>query len=325
MESARLHGVLLRFSCAPGVRDLAAELGLRRGIGGFEETNRGAIDITSREAGPEASSDPASEGYRPTFFHGIVQAYREPEGAPKGVLLWDKRSRVLVPEGQGRIEALVAGEELVPGSARATLEIALSLALRPLGLFHLHAAAVVDPEGFPVLVVGGSGAGKTTATIALVEAGYAFLGDDALLVEEGPRLLAFPRPFHVGAATLAAFGRLAPLVGGLSGHADKRDLDPDLAFPGRARASCEAPALVLHPRIERGTTTSLFPLSKAEALGNLVASSGGLVIEGAPHKEAQLALLGRITNGARQLELCMSEDLLADPSLLSRALRAFQK
>ena len=65
-------------------------------------------------------------------------------------------------------------------------------------------------------------------------------------------------------------------------------------------------------------------MTKAEALGFLVASSGGLVIEGAPHKEAQLALLGRITNGARQLELTMGEDAArrpVDPVTRARSLQ----
>lgn len=324
MKTAALHGATLAWTTEDGAPDLVTSLGLASGIGHAE--GRGRIEIVLRRAEEPFASDPAAEGFRPSFFHGVVQAYREPAGAPPTFLLWDRQSRFLVPRGAARIEALLAAEELVFGSARASLEIALSLALRDLGLFHLHAAALVRPaQGDAVLVVGGAGAGKTTTTITLASAGYGFLGDDALLVEDGPagpRLCAFPRPFHLGPATLAAFPRLAALAGPAKAHGDKRDLDPRGAFPGKSRPTAAAPRLVLHPRIEPDQPTTLTPLVKAEALGNLVASSGGLVIDDVPRKTEHLALLARITNGARHFELRMGRDLLADPAILPARVEA---
>lgn len=318
MQTAALHGVTLAWTTEDGAPDLVRELGLEAGIGRADE--RGRIEIVLRRGSASLAADPSAEGYRPSFFHGIVQAYREPTGAPPAFLLWDRKSRILVPEGASRIEAFLAGEELVFGSARASLEIALSLALRACGLFHLHAAALVHPRhGEAVLVVGGAGAGKTTTTLTLASAGYDFLGDDALLLEDdprGPRLCAFPRPFHVGPAALSAFPRLAPFAGPTKHQGDKRDVDPKRAFPGQARPTCLAPTLVLHPRIEPDRPTSLAPLAKAEALGNLIASSGGLVIDDVPGKTEHLALLARITNRARHYDLRMGRDLLADPSIL---------
>ncbi|MDI1447286.1 hypothetical protein [Polyangium sp. 6x1] len=319
MKTAALHGVTLAWTTEDGAPDLVHELGLDEGIG--QADGRGIIEIVLRRATEPSFADPAAEGFRPSFFHGVVQAYREPEGAPQAFLLWDRRSRILVPAGGARIEASLASEELVPGSARASLEIALSLALRFVGLFHLHAAALVHrTHGETVLVVGGAGAGKTTTTITLASAGYGFLGDDALLLEDDPlgrpRLCALPRPFHVGPAALSAFPRLAPFAGSTKGHGDKRDVDPKLAFPGQARPTCLAPTLVLHPCIEPDQPTQLAPLAKADALGNLIASSGGLVIDDVPGKTEHLALLTRLTNGARHYDLRMGRDLLDDPSIL---------
>ncbi|MDI3289330.1 hypothetical protein [Polyangium sp. 15x6] len=319
MQSAALHGVTLAWTTEDGAPDLVRELGLDEGIG--QADGRGRIELVLRRGGASLDADPSAEGYRPSFFHGIVQAYREPAGAPPAFLLWDRKSRILVPEGASRIEAFLSDEELVPGSARGSLEIALSLALRARGLFHLHAAALVHrAHGEAVLVVGGAGAGKTTTTLTLASAGYDFLGDDALLLEDDPlgrpRLCAFPRPFHVGPAALSAFPRLAPFAGPTKSHGDKRDVDPKRAFPGQARPTCLAPTLVLHPSIEPDRPTMLAPLAKAEALGNLIASSGGLVIDDVPGKTEHLALLTRITNGARHYDLRMGRDLLADPSIL---------
>lgn len=314
MPRAHLHGVRIDWTCE-GTVDLVRQLGMDEGIGA--EDGRGEIAISMRPAPPSAAEDPALEGHPPAFFHGIVQAYR----AGGGFLLWDRASRILVPAGGASIEALVAPTDLevVPGSSRAALEIALSLALREKGLFHLHAAAVESASGLGVLVVGGSGAGKTTATIALIEAGYAFLGDDALLLTEGPVLCAFPRPFHLGPATLAAFPRLGALAGGTSGHGDKRDLDPRLAFPGRRKATMSPPALVLHPRVEPDAKTRLAKIAPADALGNLIASSAGIVIDGAVRREEQMALLGKVAVGARHFEIRMGRDLLGDPGRLAVA------
>jgi hypothetical protein len=312
---AHLHGVLLDWTCE-GTADLVAELGMHEGLGA--EGGRGEIAIAMREAASSAREDPALEGHAPVFFHGIVQAYRAGGG---GFLLWDRASRVFVSAGGSRIEALVApsDREVVRGSARAALEIALSLALREKGLFHLHAAAVTNAAGKGVLVVGGSGAGKTTATLALVESGWAFLGDDALLVTEGPLLCAFPRPFHIGPATLAAFPRLGPLAGQTTGHGDKRDLDPRIAFPDRRKATMGPPRVVLHPRVEPDEKTALSPIAPAEGLGNLIASSAGIVIDGVARREEQMALIGKIAAGARHFELRMGRDLLGEPGRLGEA------
>ncbi|MDI1429594.1 hypothetical protein [Polyangium sorediatum] len=321
MQTAALHGVTLAWTTEDGAPDLVRELGLDEGIG-QTDGSRGRIEIALRHGVAPLDTDPFVEGYRPSFFHGIVQAYREPVGLPRAFLLWDRKSRILVPEGTSHIEAFLAGEEVVPGSARGALEIALSLALRAHGLYHLHAAALVHrTHGEAILVVGGAGAGKTTTTITLASAGYDLLGDDALLLEEAPvgrpRLCAFPRPFHVGPATLSAFPRLAPFAGPTKSHGDRRDVDPKRAFPGQARSTCLAPTLVLYPHVEPDQPTQLAPIAKAEGLGHLIASSGGLVIDDVPGKAEHLALLTRLTNGARHYELRMGRDLLDDPSILA--------
>lgn len=69
--------------------------------------------------------------------------------------------------------------------------------------FHLHGAALVDPtDTMTVLVLGESGVGKTTLTLALIAAGYRPYADDVVLID--PKTLTaerFPRAFHVDATT----------------------------------------------------------------------------------------------------------------------------
>jgi hypothetical protein len=279
------------------------------------------LHLELRPARAETALDPAHEGLLPSFFHGVIQAYRTPEG----FLLWDRGSRVRVPEGGAPIvaELLPAAHEPVAGSTAAMLQIALALGLRRFQLFHAHAAALVTPDGRSVLVAGGSGAGKTTTTLALLEAGCAYLGDDALFLhrvadDEGTlEALAFPREFHLGHATLGAFPRLAALVGPVHPRSDKRPLDPRRAYPGQAREGLRftrGQTELLFPSIGAEAHTALHPLSKAEAFGLLLSSSAALVIEGMPRRDENLVLLRTLLDGARCREIVLGRDALVDPA-----------
>ena len=319
MPAARLHDVTITWSIEGLAFDPLAEL-LAMLEPATDDGGEGALHVALRPARPGAAADPREEGWAPSFFHGIVQAYRG-EG---GFLLWDRASRALIPSGGGAVEAEIAApeREIEPGSAGAMLQIALALALRARGLFHLHAAALVHGSGATgatgagVVVVGGSGAGKTTTTLALLEAGAAYLGDDALFLEASPlKLLAFPRAFHLGAATLAAFPRLEAIAGAPNRRGDKRPVDPRRAYPGRHLPLLAGVSLALFPSIAAPVRelTELVPLARAEAFGHLLASSAALVIEGLPGREENLALLGALLGAARCFELRLGRDALTDP------------
>ena len=68
--------------------------------------------------------------------------------------------------------------------------------------FHLHGAALADPSGrTTVLLLGESGAGKTTLTLALMARGFRPFGDDVVLLDEALRPQHFPRAFHIDERT----------------------------------------------------------------------------------------------------------------------------
>src|SRR5690348_710723 len=106
MPRASLHGVTIAWSTQGSAPDLLARLDLE-GAGLDGAIAEGHVEIALRPAPAEAAEDPAREGFVPSFFHGIVQAYREPAGAPPAFLLWDRASRIHVPLDGQPIEALV--------------------------------------------------------------------------------------------------------------------------------------------------------------------------------------------------------------------------
>ena len=151
------------------------------------------------------------------FYHGIVDCHGEGEE----LTVWDGHSRARIAAAGGLVELDVADQSLRDGHffAHVLLLIALVLALRWHGLFHLHAGALVAPDGRGILVAGPAGAGKSTLTLALLEAGCAYLGDDAVFLSArcgDEAVLALPRPFHVAPRTATAFPRIGALLSACS-------------------------------------------------------------------------------------------------------------
>lgn len=308
MPAASIHGVTVAWAGAP---DLLAPL-----ADGSDE-HRAALRFRFGEAGPQAAADPRGEGWTPTYFVGIVQAY----AGPRGALLWDGASRVTLPR-EGPIEAEIAAREGSDGSTAAMMQMALTQALRGHRLFHLHAAGLELPSGARVLVVGSQGAGKTTTTLSLLEgsARTRYLADDAMFLaradgDEAPVIAAaFPREFHLGEATLGAFPRLAALAGSPTARRGKRPVDARRAYPGRALAAMPLDRVIaLFPVIAGAARTEIEPRPRADAFGDLLASSASLVIEGLPGREENLAILTAILAASRCFELRLGRDALADP------------
>ena len=106
-------------------------------------------------------------------------------------------------------------------SSRAAYADCLSAAvceiLNASGQYVLHAAAIAAPTADGpqlVLLVGRSGAGKTTASLALHGEGWQLLTDDAAFVADGPTVWGLPRPLKVHRNTLALLPELTALTEG---------------------------------------------------------------------------------------------------------------
>lgn len=132
---------------------------------------------------------------------------------------------------------------------RPLLTLALMELVRRRGFFPLHAACLAR-DGAGVLVCGPSGSGKSTLTIALLEAGLDFLGDDLVFLErkgETVRALGFPDELGISADTAKHFPHLpadvdtSPPPGWPKARADVRVVAPD----AHVTDSCEPRLLLL--------------------------------------------------------------------------------
>ena len=149
-----VHGV--RVSVVGAAADSGCAL-----LAGFPQVPNGTADlsIALRCVSEPVEADP---GARPVFFHGRVRA-SERGGA---MVLRDGASAVAVSPDGTRIEGRVHASSLAEGGhafAHVTLLLAVVVALRRRGLFHVHAAALVALDGTRLLVPGGAGAPSRAA------------------------------------------------------------------------------------------------------------------------------------------------------------------
>ncbi len=205
-----------------------------------------------------------------------------------------------------------------PAKARLDLLlIGLNEWLATRGWFDLHAAALVREET-GLLLVGGSGTGKSTATLALASAGWNFLSDDAvLLADETPvRVLSFREPFNVDPCLALHYPEIAVhLAGPPDPETGKRFLDLVRALPGRHAPAC-VPRSIFFTAISDRPGTRIEPISSVDALARLVAQSPSLAFRGDVAR-AHLDVLRRLVAQVSCFELAAGRDVRDAPAILA--------
>jgi hypothetical protein len=310
-----LHGV--RIEVAPGLsEDLCRALlaALAPGDAGAPPDLVVSVEESRRPV-------PQDGGGRPIFVHGVLRGWAR-GGA---IRLADGASAVeIAPDGR-RISGAIHVE---PGAGRPSdrglLALALAVALRSHGLYHLHAAALASREGATVLVPGTGGSGKTTLALALASAGYTPACDDVcFLARDGGAavVVPVPRAFHVGEQTARAFPGVAAHLGAAVASG-KRELDPRRALGIQPPARLAPPAALLFPSIAGAPRTATAPRAPEEAFEGLLASSALVVVDGMPGAREHLALLGELVRGAVALDVTLGDDVLAEPGRVARAVDA---
>jgi hypothetical protein len=191
------------------------------------------------------------------YFDEAQQLYHEVPG----------RARALTDLAQGRVR--VAHGDL---DARGTwllshlfFTVQLAELLKRQGLYMVHAAGLAL-RGRGLLVAGDSGSGKTTLALALLRAGFEFLGDDTVFLGANSRVLAFPDEFDITAQTARFFPELEALAREPApGERPKRPLSATQVYGVVPCWEC-APAVLVFPQRSNSRESALRPLPKDEVL-----------------------------------------------------------
>lgn len=188
--------------------------------------------------------------------------------------------------------------------------VARALVERAAGWFHVHAGFVGDGT----LIVGESGAGKTTTTLAL-SAASTLLTDDVVFVQRcGDVVVARPltRPLHVGEVTLRMFPQLRPR------------LLPGTSLAGKSIVAAVAVDVgevvvgrVVFPAIVDAPTTSAAALTSSQALPRLLRGSAMVAWPGLPRAAEHLDALGALAR-LPAIAVTLGRDAIDDAGVIAR-------
>jgi hypothetical protein len=189
-------------------------------------------------------------------------------------------------------------------------------AMRRCGLFELHSAGVVTPDGAGVLIIGPSGSGKSTFATQLAAAGWDYLSDDTLLLyreSEVVHACALRRVFALRDETFSV-SRIGDLKSLTTETAPfdplKKRFDPRSVFPARFREACE-PRTLLFSQVTQEPKTRTRPLSRSETMAQLIRMCPWACYD-KPSAQTHLNVLAALARQARGFELLAGTDLFGN-------------
>ncbi|HVH25697.1 MAG TPA: hypothetical protein VM818_03020 [Vicinamibacterales bacterium] len=202
--------------------------------------------------------------------------------------------------------------------------------LRPFGLYTLHAAGLMTPDGEGLLVVGPSDSGKTTLALGLVRNGWHFLSDDAVLLSragqpstvdelgrESKEVVARALRAHFYIDSAAASTHRDVQLGrevddGVGGR--RRRVFMTNAYARQKMSAC-VPRMLLFSKIVPQERSQLIRLNEVTAFTSLLDASGRQTFDRRT-MASQLDLLKRLVRQAASYELRAGRDMHADSSRL---------
>ncbi|MEX0761517.1 MAG: hypothetical protein WD208_11430 [Dehalococcoidia bacterium] len=255
---------------------------------------------------------------------------RNPVFDSPGLRVWQTEPGFHLESGEssldtapGRVDVALAGgfwsESL--RDQREFFLVAMLMALRSHGLYGLHANALVLANT-RALLVGDSGCGKTTTTLALIRAGWSYLSDDALMiraVDGGAEVMAFRRGFSSTDLTRNAFPELRPSGGVWREIGDSKWLaDLDTQYQGRFVDRC-TPNLIVFPEIVPAAQSRLDPVDQTEGFTRLLRQSSGILTDPAS-VNTQFGLLKSLVEQVTCWRLLAGTDVYERPEAISSLL-----
>ncbi len=291
---------------------------------GLSEVAPEAADIILVESAPTAPLGPGE----PWLSWKELTIYRQESRLTFAYGAW----RVAIDVARRQVTPLALpsdGDPFVSYACHSYLRLALLFLLRRLGWFELHGGACVR-DGQAYVFVGASGSGKTSAILGLLEAGWRYVSDDALLIKRigegdagaGDAICARAGRalFSVTMDGLRRFPRLQPHAEPRLQSAEKRVVDPRAVWPDRFEPVAK-PAFLFFCQLCDAERTQVSPLPPADALARLMMSTPWLALD-RETAEAHLATYRRLAESCYNFALLAGRDLLRSSSALAARLDA---
>ena len=271
------------------------------------------LETTGARAGGKVFRQPGVAIY--TTDTGAVHARWNPARATATLDPGSTTARVTLSRG-----AMTRLDEC----ARVFLSAVLILLLRRVGWHHVHGGIAIDPCGKGWLIVGDSGAGKSTTTALLAASGWRVGNDDIVFLGEAGR--SRNRVVVAAAHTPIALREdMSRRLG--STHEPQPERGKMIYWPedlgGRWVDRVEPDVIMFisangsggDAESEPGAVTRAEAMAAPEATARLVRASAWVMLE--PQlAQGHLELLARLARQARCFRIRLAEDLFTSPQRL---------
>lgn len=140
--------------------------------------------------------------------------------------------------------------------------------LKESGLYPLHAAGLVKDD-HAVLLPGRSGSGKSTLSLHLVNIGYRLLSDDTVFLKEldgKVMAMSFPEEINVNEQTVELFPELSRVKNFTVNELRQKSSFPIEELYPDSMVDSSVPVLLVFPQITDAEKTTVYPMSRTEAL-----------------------------------------------------------
>ena len=265
--------------------------------------------------------NPEEQGATFLFFHDGVRVSLSADR--RMVFVFDGQVRVdLAVDGGLVVCSFTAGWQADIAFVRTSVPVLLCLLLWLHGYYYIHGALLSLPDVGTVLLLGESGAGKSTTLLAMLQHGARWFTDDMAFVGpdgmNGSGLYGLPRDFHLTETTLTAFPHVQPLVLKEPRFRQKASVRVSASLPAAQReASSPVTLVVLEPR---GTSFSAQPLDQSDVFLVLLRASAWGAVPGMPRTTEHHAALQHLTCRARGFRVSLQENSVGDVTELLRLL-----
>jgi hypothetical protein len=181
---------------------------------------------------------------------------------------------VMRDEPDGRVNLYLAGRRIDAATTGVLTALIHSVNLHADSLTKdtpvVHAGVVSVEGSGAILFPGGSGAGKTSLVLALIEGGAQYLTDELAAIDHGAHVAPFPKPLSLKPGTQRTLHDRAWAPKVTTPWDDEVwHVPASLIRPGCVAKSSVALGAMVFPEFEQGASPDLSPLHRAEAFVRL--------------------------------------------------------